>query len=205
MAEKKPLSPKAKKALIYGGIGAVAIAAIYVSTLTTEKAPPIAEPTSLSLTGNADTRAVSLEGLNRRLAELETGGKRQSDDMRSELDRLVSVVGNLTRSIDIMQRDMNANIDRRVNEAVSRAASQMAPAPVPGPVAVPPSVSSRGSTRAAPAVPAESPEEIARRRARERAQTERNESIYKPAEPPPLATPQQGDQARVAPRIEVQY
>ncbi|RRH74429.1 TrbI/VirB10 family protein [Falsigemmobacter faecalis] len=203
MAEKKPLSPKAKKALIYGGIGAVAIAAIYVSTLTTEKAPPIAEPTSLSLTGNADTRAVSLEGLNRRLAELETGGKRQSDDMRSELDRLVSVVGNLTRSIDIMQRDMNANIDRRVNEAVSRAASQMAPAPVPGPVAVPPSVSSRGSTRAAPAVPAESPEEIARRRARERAQTERNESIYKPAEPPPLATPQQGAQARVAPRIAV--
>ncbi|MFC3314393.1 TrbI/VirB10 family protein [Falsigemmobacter intermedius] len=201
MAEKKPLSPKAKKALIYGGIGAVAIAAIYVSTLTTEKAPPIAEPTSLSLTGNADTRAVSLEGLNRRLAELETGGKRQSDDMRSELDRLVSVVGNLTRSIDIMQRDMNANIDRRVDEAVSRAASQMAPVPVP--VAVPPSVSSRGSTRAAPAVPAESPEEIARRRARERAQTERNESIYKPAEPPPLATPQQGAQARVAPRIAV--
>lgn len=205
MAEKNPLSPKTKKALIYGGIGAAALGTIFVSTLTTEKAAPIAEPTSVSLTGNADTRAVSLEGLNRRLSELETGGKREADKLQSEVERLSSNVANLTRSVEIMRRDTNADIDRRISEALSQLPAPMVSS---SPVAIPPSVSgpsptpSRGSA-AAPAKPVESAEEIARRRQRERAQTEINESIYKPAEPPPMATSQQGANVRAAPRIAV--
>lgn len=208
MAEKKPLSPKTKKALIYGGIGAAALGTIFVSTLTTEKAAPIAEPTSVSLTGNADTRAVSLEGLNRRIAELETGGKREADKLQSQVERLSSNVENLTRSFEVMRRDTKADMDRRINEALANLPPQAAPMVSAAPVAIPPTVSGPAQTPtrgrgAAPIEPVESPEDIARRRQRERAQTERNESIYKPAEPPPMAAPQQGANARVAPRIAV--
>jgi len=205
MAERAPLSPKAKKAIIYGGIGAVAVATIYVSTLTTAKAPPIAEPTAVSLTGNANTRAVSIEGLNRRIADLEAGGQRETDKLRAEISRLTTIVGNLSQGIDKMQRDAGSDIDRKINEAIGRMPQPAAPAQ--GPVVLPEngrSGAERGNrpTEAQASVQDDTAA-TARREQREREQRERNESIYLPAAPAPLAAPQQSSSSRNAPRIAV--
>jgi len=198
MSEKKPLSPKAKKAIIYGGLGAIALGTIYVATLTSEKAPPIKEPTSVSLTGNADTRSVSLEGLNRRLADLESGGARDTDTIRNEIQNLRVLMGNLTRQIEIQQRDAATVIDRRIDAALSKL-------PMPSAVATNDATTREPRTRNTPTVRSaeESEESIARRRQREREEIDRRESIYKPAEAPPAAATRMDEPQRNAPRIAV--
>jgi conjugal transfer pilus assembly protein TraB len=124
MEERKPLSPRTKKAMVYGGIAAVGILIVLATTMGTEKKEPIKEPIETSLTGNADTRSVSIEGLNRRLSDLESGGLRDAEAMQSAMRRLDTQVQNLARSIEITNEQnktaMNAQIEKAVEAALSR-------------------------------------------------------------------------------------
>lgn len=220
MAENKQLSPKAKKFLIYGGIALVGVAAVYVATAQTEREDPIREPQSVSLTGNADTRSVSIEGLNRRLSELESGGARQSTETRNELRRMEQQVANVVKLMEQMQAQQPKDLDQQIQDAVSKQISGLATSSSPSvstsgdPVESDEQVSRQSETSNTINQLSErlAAEEAARRREAERrreereaerAEQRRRESIYVRPEPLPEQTSQANSSSISAPTISL--
>lgn len=195
--EKKQLSPRTKKALLYSGIGIAGAVLVFATTLQTEKKAVIREPENISLTGNADTRSVSIEGLNRRLADLETSGLRDAVALRDEIGRLQTTVGNLARAIEKSEKDRKAEIEKAVSEAVGQVtksrSSDFIKEPAPVAPAAPKATPSQGET----------PADRAARNERAKEEIERRESIYVAPEPSPLSAPKAGAASAPAPRIAV--
>ncbi len=129
LTQKKSLSPKMKKALIYGGIAVFGLGLIYNMTLQTVQKETLRDPESISLTGNANTRAVSIEGLNRRLTDLEAGGQSGETALEQDVNHLRAQVTALTRSIETLRSSQQLAIDQAVEEALADVAVQ--PATVP--------------------------------------------------------------------------
>lgn len=211
MAEKKPLSPKAKKYLIYGGLGLAGALAVYVSTLQTEKAPAIREPEQISLTGNVDTRSVSLEGLSRRLADLEAGRETSSKVQNDNLARITEQVGTLTSLVERMQDDNETRMNKLIEDALGQQSA--APAAVgeetdSDPATQQVDATNRRIRQLTEQIEAQNERrrleaaEAARFAERERQERDRRESIYR--QPDPVQQQQAASQpAMPAPRIAV--
>jgi conjugal transfer pilus assembly protein TraB len=208
-AEKKPLSPRSKKALLYSGLALVGAALVYVTTLQTDGKKTIREPENISLTGNADTRSVSIEGLNRRLADLETSGMRDAISLQNEINRLETTIGNLALALDKARSDQKAAIDTAVSDAIGQVGPLNSSDLINGSplVSVPEAPDQTGEvTPEDPATsgePAESAAERAERLAREQAEIERRESIYVAPDAPPMEMANASAVAAPAPRIAV--
>lgn len=210
MAGKKPLSPKMKKGLLYGGLGALGIVAVVVSTFQTERAAPIRDPERVSLTGNLDTRSVSLEGLNRRLAELETGGANGSAEIRREFLRLENMVSVLTRQLEQERRLNSENLELKAEEiarAQANITNQFLETGSVQPISTDQAdraerlVAQDAARRARDEQRARERFDRDEQRRRERDERQRRESIYKPAEPAPITSVSKGQAAAPAPRI----
>lgn len=203
--EKKSLSPKTKKAMIYGGIAAVGLGLVYVTTLQTSSKPKIKEPEEISLTGNADTRSVSLEGLNRRLSELETGGLRDAVNLRNEITRLQTMNDNLARQLEQANKDSREAIDKLAAD-LKEQGSQPVIVQAPAPAATGQGGAQQPARVTATITPAKpvirSSDDILRERERRQTEIKQQESIYVPPEPPPVMQ-QQNNAAAPAPRIAV--
>lgn len=220
MASLSSLSPRARKAMVYGGLGLAGATAIYVSTLQTERAPAIREPEAVSLTGNIDTRSVSLEGMSRRLEDLEQGRAQAVRDQDGELRNLRGQVGELTRLLETMRVQDDARTERMIEDAIRQqitasptaepgeGASPPTDPPVASPVPVSPAavqdernrITDGMDPRAAQARIAAEEERL--RRERDAAEQRRRESIY--LQPAPLVQQQATQQATMpAPRIAV--
>jgi conjugal transfer pilus assembly protein TraB len=214
MAEKTPLSPKAKKWLIYGGLGLAGSLAVYVATLQTEKAPTLKEPEGISLTGNVDTRSVSLEGLSRRLADLESGGAVDSQAQRNSLQQINRQISDLSQMVERIQTEGDARVNRMIAQALKEVVPVTAPdgdgesADTAAPVLTP---TEQNQTRINEISETLNAREEQRRRdaeaerlkrARDRDERSRRESIY--VQPEPIAQQQAGNPTSMpAPRIAV--
>lgn len=208
--EKQPLSPKAKKAMIYGGLGLAGALAVYVATMQTEAAPQIKEPEEISLTGNVDTRSVSLEGLSRRLTDLEAGREASSSEQRSDMRLMQQQVTELTKLIERMQ-DENAARARRMQVAIDNAAAAPVVAANPtdsDPVSINTAETQNRINQIADQLDVQKAqreleaEEARLRRERDRIERERRESIY--TQPEPIVQQQAASVAAMpAPRIAV--
>ena len=196
--EKKPLSHRTKKAFLYSGIALAGVAMVYVTTLQTNTKRAIREPETVSLTGNADTRSVSIEGLNRRLADLETSGMRDAIALKNEINRLEQRLGNLAMNIEKTQQDQKTAIDGAVSEAIGQVGRVTSSGLVEGDQSIASSPEEAAVTPEAET--ADNRAELAARRARETEEIKRRESIYVAPEPPPIDAAQAG---APAPRIAV--
>lgn len=206
--EKQPLSPKAKKAMIYGGLGAAGALAVYVATMQTETKPQIREPEQISLTGNVDTRSVSLEGLARRLTDIEAGREAVSSAQRQDLRQMQQQVIELTRLMERMQTENAARV-RQLQDALGTAATASVADTDPATANPAPAEAQRRIRQVTDQLDAERAqqrdlvaEEVRLRRARERLERERRESIY--TQPEPILQQQAAAVAAMpAPRIAV--
>lgn len=140
--EKKPLSPKTKKTLMYGGMVVVGIGLVYLMTAQTEKAPAVREPESISLTGNADTSQVSIQGLARRMTEVENKGIGRTADLSNKVTQLEAQVTSLTRTLERERSEQQDKIQNAVESALANfnfelqqnVQAQEQPVPEPDPV-----------------------------------------------------------------------
>lgn len=206
--EKQPLSPKAKKAMIYGGLGAAGALAVYVATMQTETKPQIREPEQISLTGNVDTRSVSLEGLARRLTDIEAGREAVSSAQRQDLRQMQQQVIELTRLMERMQTENAARV-RQLQDALGTAATASVADTDPATANPAPAEAQRRIRQVTDQLDAERAqqrdlvaEEDRLKRARERLERERRESIY--TQPEPILQQQAAAVAAMpAPRIAV--
>lgn len=202
----KDLTPKTKKAIIYGGVAAVGLSMVGIMTMTTTTKEKIKEPDTVSLTGNVDTRAVSIEGLNRRLAEMESGKIRESLELRNEINQMKSTLDQLARSIELSQRGQAAFVEDRLNKLMIEQGRSQAVGPVATGEA--PAQQQGGNTSKIQRDRLEErrleenrlrEEELARQREDQRRRIAEHESIYKPADSMPLPASQ--SQASAAPKI----
>lgn len=178
-----------KKIATYAGLAVVGAVAVYFFTInSTSKEAPL-EPLTTSLTGNVDTRVVTLEAIADRLQELEGN---QSFNNKTLTDTVVK----LQRSVADLGTGLSASIDRTtepltkqisllnqrlqfVESALNIVQDQMDDVTVPVPVVnVPAEVK--------PKPPAPTPEQQA-------------EPLYQP--PPPLPVVEQAQPIQPAPAI----
>ncbi|RWR30554.1 hypothetical protein D2T29_12850 [Sinirhodobacter populi] len=223
MAKWNELSPKTRKGIIYSSVGMVGILAVVLMAQTTEEKPKLKEPETVSLTGKADLRALSIEGMNQRLLEIENGGRQQQDMLRNEIQTLQTTVRNMARAIEENQSTVNRIIDQRIKTIdrnnlnqipIDRQAIVQAPAvPLPSLDEPRPEGTSSTATMEERRRQREAERQMqllqrerdeAQRRAeeaeRQAAARERNASIYTPVEPNPMAMVQQsGPQSAAAP------
>ena len=89
MADFPALKPKHRKYLVWGGLGLVGSLMVYLLvTSGGGPRPERVEPEKRSLTGNVDTRVVSIEGLNTRLSVIEQERERSFNELRQQVNSL---------------------------------------------------------------------------------------------------------------------
>ena len=137
---KSKLSPRVKKGLVYGGMGAAAVGAFFLMTAQAPKVEPRREPEQTGLLGGADTRTAGLEGLSRRLQEVEAQVDQRSVDPATT-QQLNELTGTATR--------LQATLERQ-DAMIVELQKQLADAKKSAPAVVAPVAESGGST-AAPA------------------------------------------------------
>ena len=77
----KNLTPGQKKLSVYAGMLLSAAAIVFVMTRTTEPAVADAAVSARSLTGGADVRAVTIDGMGERLKDLEKSTAQRATDL----------------------------------------------------------------------------------------------------------------------------
>ena len=211
----KNLTPGQKKLSVYAGMLLSAAAIVFVMTRTTEPAVADAAVSARSLTGGADVRAVTIDGMGERLKDLEKSTAQRATDLDRTLSAIQSQLGEL--------RDEMAKTRSQSEEAargVRTLSNQPAPAPSPSPVEEDVSGStddgattqSRTATQVAAPAPQKSQADLAAERAAQdrearrlamlRREQEDREALYSPGDPMPnLAAPSSA--ASSAPRISV--
>lgn len=117
--EKKPLSPKTKKFVIYLGMAVVGLGLVYLMTAQTEKAPARRDPEAISLTGNADTSQVSIEALARRLSAVETEESSRTSELRNDVIQLKSQVTSLTKALEREREEQHEKTQLAIERALA--------------------------------------------------------------------------------------
>lgn len=136
---KAKMSPRTKKVIVYSGMGAAAVGAFFLMTAQAPKVEPRREPEQTGLLGGADTRTAGLEGLSRRLQEVEAQVDQRSADPATtqQLNELSSTATRLQATLE------------RQDALILDLQKQLADAKKAAPVVVAP-VAENGASTAAP-------------------------------------------------------
>lgn len=114
---KSKMSPRTKKALVYGGMGAAAIGAVFIMTAQTPKVEPLRQPEQTGLLGGADTRTAGLEGLSRRLQEVEAQVDQRTDPVTTQqLNELATTASRLQATLE-RQDAMIVDLQKQLADA----------------------------------------------------------------------------------------
>jgi len=110
------LTNQQKKYAVWAGAVAAIGGAAYFLTLSTDPVAPLQPPEITSLTGGFDTRQVSLEGLARRITDLEDDRAVETRDLSETLARLESSMNSVSGRVDTALR---TDPDKRQEQAIS--------------------------------------------------------------------------------------
>lgn len=125
---KAKMSPRTKKVIVYSGMGAAAVGAFFLMTAQAPKVEPRREPEQTGLLGGADTRTAGLEGLSRRLQEVEAQVDQRSADPATtqQLNELSSTATRLQATLE-RQDALILDLQKQLADAKKAASVVVAP------------------------------------------------------------------------------
>lgn len=120
------LSTNQKKAAVYGGIAASIAGLVWMFSGTAEPKPVKEEPVVESLTGGADVRTVTIDGLNDRLRKIEDNGIEADQATDLKFQQLQNQLSLITQQLATAEK-RNAELAARISDYRAEARSTPVP------------------------------------------------------------------------------